>query len=78
MGTYQDSKYRKARRRYVCARCGKGIPAGFEYLAYAAGQRNTIKICMRCSVKRVQVGPMAGRLQFNVACVRKQCGLDDD
>lgn len=71
MGTYTESKYRKARREFVCRHCEGSIEKGDKYLSYALGQRNRISICEDCSKRR----DVFGYLYYECAAVCEELGL---
>lgn len=49
MGTYDDSKYRIARKARQCDKCSTSIYVGVRYLAYKPGHRNTVHLCTLCA-----------------------------
>lgn len=60
MGTYDDSKYQKARRETHCACCLTPIERGTVYLCYLVGQRSRINVCEPCSTKTAPYSWRAG------------------
>ena len=52
MGTYEDSRFRKARKPYSCKGCGGMIRVGERYLSYMHGLVYRHHVCTRCAVKQ--------------------------
>lgn len=67
MGTYEDSKFVKARKAHKCAvvKCAREIPIGTVYLRYQVGLMSNMKVCEDCAlIKRPD-----GRVQFTCGAV---------
>ena len=50
MGTYDDSKVRRARTDKTCVACRKQIYSGTEYLDYRPGMRVHTPVHLRCAI----------------------------
>lgn len=54
MGTFDDSKIRKARKPKNCVCCRAPIEVGEQYLSYQIGLRNMLPVRLSCARSRIE------------------------